>query len=235
MGISGGPDTIQDGLVLCLDASDKNSYPGSGTTWTNMLSSNNGTLTNGPTFNSANNGSIVFDGTNDYVTTSTTVSIGNTFTVNAWIKVTTLAPGGTSNRRSIVGNDYPYLSGRGFLFTASGNNSTDFWVSLGNDQKVAVSTTGLISANVIYMLSVRVNGTDLIKLYRNGTEVPSYAVQNDGNVSLTYSNPCLIGCRNTNSDDSFIGNIYNVQIYNRALSDLEIKQNYNSQKSRFGL
>lgn len=234
MGISGGPDMIQDGLVLCLDANDVTSYPGSGTTFTNLVSTNNGTLTNGPTFNSANGGSIVFDGTNDYITTATTVSVGNTFTVNAWVKVTTLAPGGTSNRRSIIGNDYPYLAGRGFLFTASGNNGTDFWVSLGNDQKYAVSTTGLISANVINMLSVRVNGTDLIKLYKNGTEVPSYSAQTDGNVSLTYSNPCLIGCRDY-AADFFVGNIYNIQVYNRALSDAEIRQNYNSQKSRFGL
>jgi hypothetical protein len=63
-----GPKTVTNGLVLCLDAADKNSYSGTGTTWTDLTGNgNNGTLTNGPTFNSANGGSISFDGTNDYI------------------------------------------------------------------------------------------------------------------------------------------------------------------------
>ena len=58
------PRIITDGLVLCLDAANKQSYPGSGTVWTDLAGSNNGTLTNGPTFSSANGGSIVFDACN---------------------------------------------------------------------------------------------------------------------------------------------------------------------------
>jgi len=61
-------DIVRDGLVLWLDANDKTSYPGTGTVWRDLsLSGNIGTLTNGPTFDSANGGSIVFDGSNDYV------------------------------------------------------------------------------------------------------------------------------------------------------------------------
>ena len=67
MGCSSGPDIIQDGLVLCLDAASIRSYPKSGTTWSDLAGSNNGTLTNGPTFSSNNGGSVVLDGTNDYV------------------------------------------------------------------------------------------------------------------------------------------------------------------------
>ena len=62
-----GPRIVTDGLVLCLDAGNSKSYPGSGTAWNDLSrNGNNGTL-NGPTFNSADRGSIVFDGTNDYV------------------------------------------------------------------------------------------------------------------------------------------------------------------------
>jgi hypothetical protein len=62
---------VTNGLVLALDAADKNSYPGSGTTWRDMSGNNsNSTLTNSPTFNSANGGSIVFDGVDDYTTTT---------------------------------------------------------------------------------------------------------------------------------------------------------------------
>jgi hypothetical protein len=232
-----GPNIVKNGLVLYLDAGSPNSYINgiSGTSWKDISgNSNNGTLVNGPTFNNGNGGSIVFDGVDDRVQTTSIVSVGNTFTVNVWVKVTTLAIN-SSTRRTMIGNDYPYSTGRGFFFVASGNNGTDFFISLGADQKVAVTTTGLISANTIYMLSARVNGTDLIKLYKNGIEVPGYAVQNDGNVSLTYLAPCIIGCRTAGTTDPYIGNIYNTQIYNRALSDAEILQNFNASKTRFGL
>lgn len=68
MSIYGGPDIITDGLVFCLDAANSKSYPGTGTAWTDLSGNdNNGTLTNGPTFDSSNGGSIVFDGVNDQV------------------------------------------------------------------------------------------------------------------------------------------------------------------------
>ena len=62
---------IQDGLVLNLDAGVRDSYD-SGTTWRDLKGSNNGTLTNGPTFNKANGGSLVFDATNDHISMPTT-------------------------------------------------------------------------------------------------------------------------------------------------------------------
>ena len=62
------PRIVTDGLVLCLDAGNRKSYPGSGTSWVDMSGNNNtGTLTNGPTFGGGNGGSIVFDGVNDFV------------------------------------------------------------------------------------------------------------------------------------------------------------------------
>ena len=68
MGLTHSPRIVTDGLVLCLDAANAQSYPGTGTTWTDRSTSgNNETLTNGPTFDSANRGAIVFDGSNDRV------------------------------------------------------------------------------------------------------------------------------------------------------------------------
>ena len=56
------PDIVRDGLVLNLDAGEPSSYPGTGTAWTDLSGNGNtGTLTNGPTYSSANGGSIVFD------------------------------------------------------------------------------------------------------------------------------------------------------------------------------
>ena len=68
MSINYNPRIVTDGLVLLLDAGNTKSYPGTGTTWTDISrNGNNGTLTNGPTFDSANGGSLVFDGVDDYV------------------------------------------------------------------------------------------------------------------------------------------------------------------------
>ena len=66
-GFANNAPIVTDGLVFYVDAGNSNSYPGSGTTWSDLIGSNDGALTNGPTFDSANGGSIVFDGTNDYV------------------------------------------------------------------------------------------------------------------------------------------------------------------------
>ena len=69
MGVFAGPEITESGLVLALDAGNLKSYPTTGTTWTDLSGrGNTGTLTNGPTYSSANGGSIVFDGVNDYVT-----------------------------------------------------------------------------------------------------------------------------------------------------------------------
>jgi hypothetical protein len=62
------PKIVTDGLVLYLDAGNQLSYPGSGTTWTDLSrSQTNGTLVNGPTFNTGSLGSIVFDGVDDFL------------------------------------------------------------------------------------------------------------------------------------------------------------------------
>jgi len=74
------PNTVTDGLVLYLDAANTRSYPGTGTTWSDLSrGGNNGSLINGPTFNGGNGGSIVFDGTNDSVNLqqSTSIDVNN--------------------------------------------------------------------------------------------------------------------------------------------------------------
>ena len=110
MGIAYNPRVVTDGLVLCLDAGNVKSYPGSGTTWTDLSGKGNtGTLTNGPTYSSANGGSIVFDGVDDRVS-GTSFNTGQNFTINAWIYPTLLG----TTRRAIVANSYPY-SGRAGL------------------------------------------------------------------------------------------------------------------------
>jgi len=113
-----GPNISTSGLVLALDAANTKSYPGSGTTWTDMSgNNNNGTLTNGPTFNSANGGSIVFDGSNDFVTLGNQSVLGFTngiFSVEAWVYI----PNSWT-----AGSQYPNLISKG----ATAGWDTDGW------------------------------------------------------------------------------------------------------------
>ena len=76
MSLSHSPAIVTDGLVFCLDAANKRSYPGTGTTWTDLKGVNNGTLTNGPTFNSEYLGKIIFDATNEKVVIPYTENLG---------------------------------------------------------------------------------------------------------------------------------------------------------------
>lgn len=94
MAIGNSPSIITNNITLYLDAGNKRSYPGSGTSWTDLSEfKNNGILNNGPTFNELNSGSIVFDGSNDYVSTSYDLSWNNTnsVSISMFVKPNTLS------------------------------------------------------------------------------------------------------------------------------------------------
>ena len=93
MAVQWGTEIVTDGLVAYLDAGNQNSYPGTGTSWTDISRINNTTsLINGPTFDSAYGGSIVFDGVNDYAALHnafTGITPTNNFTMDIWFRPTT--------------------------------------------------------------------------------------------------------------------------------------------------
>jgi hypothetical protein len=223
-----GPRIVSNGLVLCLDAANKNSYPGSGTIWTDLSGNgNNGTLTNGPTYSSANMGSIVFDGTNDYVNMgiSTYCNLIN-ISVSVWIKV-------TSTSLYFLSRYFNTTSFNGF-FMYYDVASTKFGVD-GRESSAAYLSRPTINT---YPLNNWYNVTwtksaNIWSIYINGSLDVSSAV---GNGTTSFSNNIMwIGGYLGTSDQYYSGgNISNVQIYNRALTATEILQNYNATKSRFG-
>ena len=231
MGIAGGPDITTSGLVLELDAADKNSYPGSGTAWTDISGNgNNGTLTNGPTFSTVCGGAIVFDGTDDYVNVSSFSLNPNTngFTYDAVITSTTantsypswrvpIGIGGGSNFYGIL------VEGdtRGFRLDVPDTS--------GN--RIGVTTGINIAANINTQVTwTWLNG--LFKLYINGTLQSS---SNQGAYSAPSITSLRLGTGVNVSNLTWYGNQYLVRFYNRTLSDSEILQNYNAIKTRFGL
>ena len=225
-----GPHLDNKNLVFALDAGSPRSYPGSGTTWFNLGNSNNGTLTNGPTFNSENGGYFEFDGTNDYIQYSSTQDVGTVFTVNFWIK-----PNGKA-RQTIIANGYPYQTNKGFFIACPGNttDSNSFFLSLGQDDNFVTAANGSLTQGVWQMVTGRVNGpSNKMKLYVNGIET-SYSAQDDGNTTLQYnSGNNLTGRRTLSSTDYLESPLACIQIYNRALTEEEIQQNYNALKNRF--
>ena len=88
MGNIHSPNMVTNGIVACWDVGSRASYPGAGTAITDLAGSSNGTLTNGPTFNSANMGSIDFDGTDNYIDVgnASALQITSAITLAAWYR-----------------------------------------------------------------------------------------------------------------------------------------------------
>lgn len=221
MGIARGPKIVTSGLLLALDAADKLSYPGSGTTWRNLASNNfNCTLTNGPTFSGVNMGSIVFDGVDDSATCSLVTSDANNVTMEAWFKATTL-PGD----RGLIYNGNGGSNGYGLQFGACGATSTTLYVFFGGVSCNVVSYAGM-TTNVWYQAVYTRTTTPSTSniLYINGIS----------RSTNTTSNPNA-PAGSTLISSAFNGNISIARIYNRALSATEVLQNYNVTKNRYGL
>ena len=232
MAFSFQPKMITDGLILHLDAANTRSYPGSGTTWTDLSSTQiTGSLTNGPSFNTANGGSIVFDGTNDRVdveNSNTLNPIGN-FTVGCWVNPTSIP-----NIYLGIIDKYNGTSNYGYMLDipngGGGRVSSSFrfvnCVQSGYKEVTASAqfTTG--SWNHLYGVY---DGSN-INIYVNGT---LQGTASCSGTNVTESTSLKIGGDGV-STNYMTGRIAYVQMYNRALSATEVLQNYNALSGRFG-
>lgn len=213
MGIEyNNPKLVTDGLVLALDAANPKSYPGTGTTWSDLVGSNDGTLTNGPTFDSGNSGSFVFDGIDDYADSGNPSISNGKLTVNAWAKINTgsiyqhiVDSSSNSWHLAILNTNKPYFYNGSTFHSAALTLTVGEW----------------------YMLT-GVQGTTL-DIYVNGGLSQSIA----SNVNVTTNN-VNIG-RWQSGSRPYTGSIAQVSIYNRALTVDEIAQNYNATRGRFGI
>ena len=213
MGSNYNPSIVADGLVLCLDAANARSYPGAGTTWTDLTANkNNGTLTNmTDNFSTDGAGSLTFDGTNDYVDFGSQVANLSTSTISFWINYNVLG----STHNSPIGydaNPYDYV----ILFW-SDNIYYRADVSRGGEH-------GTINAGSWYNFTMT-RDSSYIRFYKN-------------NNLLHQHSPIDLG-ETINIEWIGRGYVYDnakislVHVYNRALSAEEIKQNYNATRGRF--
>ena len=238
------PNIVTEGLVLYLDAANNRSYISGSTIWNDLTPNlNNGTLINGPTFNSANGGSIVLDGVDDYFITPTgltpTLNITSQITLDIQIKSTALANASSADGLICKGlstdlNSGVYELG---LIQSGGTNYPYFRMRIGSSTPLYQPTSIPINLNQIYNIMCTYNGS-IMRIYINGQESGS-GLATSGLIQ-TSAQQLSMGVRyvhviNAGFDSYFSGNIYSTRIYNRALSPTEISQNYNSIKSRFGL
>jgi len=228
MGIARGPKIVTSGIVLSLDAAEKSSYPGTGTTWRDLSgNSNNGTLTNGPTFSAANMGSIVFDGTNDYVDMglSTYCNLIN-ISVSVWVRVTNTSGFFLSRYYNTTANNgfFMYYDVAATKFSVDGRESGAAYLSR--------PTTNTYPLNNWYNVTWT-KSANVWSLYVNGSLDVSSALGN-GTTSFSNNTMWLGGLNQSNTQYYSSVNLSSVVIYNRALTAAEILQNYNATKSRFG-
>ena len=233
MAASLGPNTIENGLRLSLDAADKNSYKGSGTTWFDVSGYGyNGTLTNGPTFSNANGGSIVFDGVNDYVNCGNLGSFPTQGTLSYWMLSTAV-----ENYRNPISTNYLAFNAciRFEQYTTSSPYG-GFSAVIGNDAGAyngfSYSPSTVLTANVWYNIVLTWNTiTNQVSGYMNSVNMFS----NSSNTYWPSTIPAMTLGSGFDSGRYFKGNISSFQFYNKRLTDAEVLQNYNAVRSRFGL
>jgi hypothetical protein len=224
-------NVVTNGLVLYLDAGQDESYPNGGTTWTDLSGNgNNGTLTNGPTYNSSNLGNIVLDGADDYISVGDTTSLRLLYgSICAWVYLTS----GGLTFQQIAGKR---TGGSADLFDymldlSSSNRNPRGLISNGSSLNIISGGTTL-SSSTWYYICFTWNGSNLY-LYLNGVQDASPVSQT---ISVATSTaPFDIGIARDTTSRYLKGNISNVQIYNRALSSTEVTQNFNAHRGRFGI
>jgi len=223
---------VTDGLVLALDAANTVSYPGSGTTWTDLSGNgNNGTLVNGVGYSGNNFGSLSFDGVDDYLTTANSTSdfsfgTGD-FSIEFWINST------QTTRADPVGWNYDFTSAGwgGFVFNLSSSGDMAWYEN--NNSRISASSTGWN------------NGSwNQVSLTRSGNSVRMFL--NGSQVGSTYTTSFTYGSANSGfiigtlqaipSIAYFNGYISNVKLYKgKGLTTAELSQNFNALRGRYGI
>jgi hypothetical protein len=223
MSLNHGSRIVTDGLVLCLDAANSRSYPGSGTAWTDLSGNgNNGTLVDGPTFSGADGGSIGFDAVDDLVSVANSSSLNSlTNTLICWAKSNTS-----------TWNEAGFLMSKRNVYIMHPNQNAktvDYYYRLNStwpSQTISVS-----DITVWNMYACSWDGTT-INAYLNGALINSGVKTGPLNTSDT-------GVLEIGKDDGFTrffnGNIAQASIYTRALTATEIQQNFHALRGRFGL
>ncbi len=230
MSYSYGKSIVTDGLVFYVDAANGNSYSGSGSTFSDLVGSDDVTLYNTPTYSSDNGGIFSFDGVNEGAQTSTsTTLLDGPMSIDAWVKPQTTGADG-----AVIGNwQQP---NENFLLWWDIGVTPNFRAIARTSPSVVVTTSESATRGTLNAwnhVGVTWDSTNL-KIYLNGTlqeTVSTGTMSTPGsyraNIGADWSGTPGSSSRNLNGD------IAAVKVYNRVLSADEVLQNYNALKNRF--
>ena len=238
MSAHSNPNIITDGLVLCLDAGDGKSYGGSGTTWTDRSGNGyNGTLTNGPTFDSANGGGLTFDETNDYINfgDATDTNFGSdNFTIEC---VAYIDPNVSNNTyKGIVVKKGAGAANAGYGIYYNTSQEKFLWSTADGSsysQRFSTNTWSSIENSYANIVMVRDSAaTNNGHFYINGVYESLASTASMLDVDNTYN--LVVGASSTLYSQYYLkGKVSQVKLYNKALTAAEVLQNYNATKDRF--
>jgi len=228
-GTTGG-SIVTDQLYWHADAANSDSYSGSGTTWTDLISGQNATLVNTPTYSSSSangGGAFLFNGTNEYATTSFTKTQA-AFSTSAWIKPSSQNGGGQhAIMNSFEGNSAEWWA----LAVQGGSRGKPEWVCDNDSAKVTMTADDVCADSYQMITGTRSGAT--MKLYLNTSLLKTNTTLNT--TTITGVEPFWIGSRSGGYGEGFTGYISDLKIYTKELSAAEITQNYNALKDRYGL
>jgi hypothetical protein len=226
---NGGPNITTSGLVFYLDAANSISYINGSTIWKDISQTQIlGSLINGPTFNSSNGGSIVFDGVNDYASFPNNTNLDNQkITMENWVYPTiTLSQQGFIFEKGLVNSQYSsfFESNGNFYFRTRGLSPQD----------LTITTANYITLN---------NWNHIVCTYESGIKTiyinGNQAAQQTGvtGTILTNTAGIFLGAYYNNGPINYLlkGRIAISKVYSRGLTSTEVQQNFNATKPRFGL
>ncbi len=237
------PKIITDGLVLTVDAGNGKSYAGSGTSWVDLSGNdNNATLTNGPTFDGGNGGSIVFDGIDDraIVLNNVNLQMGTAdYSIEVWVNYNTLPGSGSATAQGVL-----------FRKNVGGFTECDLTILSGSGGYRIAATQGPgAGSQVVYTSSIAINMSTnnwyQFCITRQGTNISHYmtgslvsTIANGLSTLSTSSGASASGSIGSivNGAGRTMGKIATVRIYkNVALTADQVLQNFNATRSRFGV
>lgn len=251
-----GPQLVTDGLVLALDAANNKSYPGSGTTWSDLSGNGyTGTLENGVIWEPENGGYWNLSSSNipenahlsmpyDSYWDDNVFGNATNFTISCWTQCDKddFYDWSTIIQKSGTGASYSNSEGASLWARSSsfGNGEEGvFQAVFGNGQpgnptySSSIITYYVPDSTQWYNLTFTGEGsagTGTLTFYVNGIKEGSDSIPTR-TVVETDTNPIAFGRRGSSLD--YLGKISNIQLYTRALSSAEVLQNYNALKSRF--
>jgi len=233
MGTSYSPNIVKDGLIFQIDPANPRSWTGpNSTTVNNLKNSITGTISADTSGSYGQFNSFDFDATDDNIDFGTLSEINGlaNFSFNIWLTI----PNQNAGDSIAFGNRDSSNSYRGIALSIPPNTSVTsiyfyFTSNAGSGQSWVEIPVAYYTANAWNNIAVTYDGSTLTAIVNNGTPL----TDSQYSKLLHSTTNFRVGKDGWTNSKLYKGNIGPLQIYNRALSAQEVKQNYNALKARF--